>query len=68
MSTVTLTLFEARRAGVRYVVRPVDKAYRVYDTLLGSYPYARPGLGKITQDVPLAAAEAEAARLNGGSP
>jgi hypothetical protein len=36
----------------------------VYDTFLGSWPAARPGLGRIKQDTTQQEAEAEAARLN----
>lgn len=52
------------RIKTKFIVKPIDKAWRVYDTDLGSFPYDRPSIGKVTQDVSKAEAEAEAERLN----
>lgn len=49
---------------IRFQPRQVDKVWRVYDTFDGSYPYQRPGLGIVAQDVSEADARAEAGRLN----
>lgn len=38
--------------------------WRVYDVEAGSFPYERPGLGRVKQDTSQAEAEAEAFRLN----
>lgn len=67
MDDLELSLYDARTAGIRYILRPVDKAWRVYDIVTGSYPYARPSLGRVVQDVTKAEAQAEAERLNGVS-
>ena len=48
----------------RTTVKKVDRRWRVYDTLTGSFPYQRKGVGQIKQDLPTeAAAWEEADRL-----
>lgn len=48
----------------RFIVKQIDKLYRVYDRVWGSYPYQRKELGgTVLQDVSQAEAEAEADRL-----
>lgn len=50
---------------IRFVPKQVDKAWRVYDTFDGSYPYQKPGLGRVAQDQATEAlAQTEADRLN----
>ena len=49
---------------VRFVVKKVDKSYRVYDRVRGSFPYQIPELGKVLQVIDQALAENEALRLN----
>ena len=57
--------FRKLRAGeVRFVVKAIDHAYRVYDKMRGTFPYQTGELGVVTQDVSEAEAELEAARLN----
>lgn len=56
------TLNDAR---IRFTPKQVDKAWRVYDTFDGSYPYRKPGLGPVAQDQATEAdAQKEADRLN----
>lgn len=49
---------------IRFVVKKIDKAWRVYDKSRGSYPYSTEELGTVQQDVAEEIAEAEAERLN----
>lgn len=61
MSTDAKTL---ARGEIRFVVKKIDKAYRVYDKHGGSFPYRTHELGRVVQDVPEDQAQAEADRLN----
>lgn len=53
-------------ARIRFEPRQqTDKRWRVYDMFDGSYPFQRPVLGRVAQDVATEAeAQAEADRLN----
>lgn len=53
---------------VRFVVKKVDKKFRVYDKAHGSFPYHTPELGTVLQDVSEEEAEAESIRLNSLGP
>lgn len=53
-----------REGEVRFVVKKVDKKFRVYDKAHGSFPYHTPELGEVLQDVSEEEAEAECVRLN----
>ena len=56
---------ETNDTRIRFVPREVDKAWRVYDTFDGSYPYQKPGLGLVAQDQATEAlAQTEADRCN----
>lgn len=50
---------------IRFVPKQDGKLWRVYDVFEASYPYQKPGMGKVLQDVKTQAeAQAEADRLN----
>lgn len=53
-----------RKGEVRFVVKKIDNAHRVYDRQNGSFPYQTPELGKVLQDVAQADAQLECDRLN----
>lgn len=48
---------------LRFVVRQINKLFRVYDVARASYPYQTDELGVVVQDVSEAEAQAEADRL-----
>ena len=50
---------------IRFIIKKVGSAFRVYDPARGSYPYSHPALGgTVKQDVPQKEAQEEADRLN----
>lgn len=53
----------------RFVIKKIDKAWRVYDKARGSFPVVGAEWGgSVQQDVDETAAQAEADRLNGVAP
>lgn len=48
----------------RFVAKPLGKKWGVYDTVLGSWPGERPGIGRVKENLSEQEAQQEADRLN----
>lgn len=49
---------------LRFGIKKIDKAYRVYDFAKANFPYSSSELGTVLQDLPEAEIQAEVDRLN----